>query len=417
MKGVLLLMSYGLFVWLLLVVWALLPASALAFQATQYARVVAQAEQIAYIAAQRTALATSIASTAMTSSPTSLLVRMVTGPVGWAALGVSAGLVIANMYYASGDLAAIKQAATPGGGYSITTPSTGTFLVPSTAYNGQNASFRGNATYVPGGVGLHPDCVGDGNVYDWSIGPFDVASYAAAPQVGALRGYPAPSPNGHVVVCHFAGSGGSYAAQQGQVTQTIVQNFITNLPASDPRAPESHTAPQGQGKSDPVTEPNPHTENKPVSPGDMPTTVKQKPVSGQDALVTDNVPPPQGTPQPQTQQQTATRLETTNPDGSKTDTETATVSCTTPDHEPRTFASVLQAHQATWTTSGLLGAVALLKTLVWPTTLPTISLPSQVFGTQTLNFNDWAWVFTALRTIVIAIATLASYRIIFVGGR
>ena len=65
----------------------------------------------------------------------------------------------------------------------------------------------------------------------------------------------------------------------------------------------------------------------------------------------------------------------------------------------------------------MIGAVNLLKNLVWPTTLPTITLPSQFFGTLAVNFNDWSWFFTALRTLVIAIATLASYRIIFVGGR
>jgi hypothetical protein len=100
----------------------------------------------------------------------------------------------------------------------------------------------------------------------------------------------------------------------------------------------------------------------------------------------------------------------------ETETE-ATVSCSAGEHEPRTFASVLQAHQAAWTSSGLLGAVNLLKTLVWPSGLPVISLPSSFFGQQTVNFNDWAWAFTAIRTLMIAIATLAAYRIIFVGGR
>jgi hypothetical protein len=81
------------------------------------------------------------------------------------------------------------------------------------------------------------------------------------------------------------------------------------------------------------------------------------------------------------------------------------------------MASVLAAHHATWQASGLLGAVNLLKNLTWPTTLPVVSLPSTFFGTQAVDFNQWAWFFTALRTLIIAVATLAAYRIIFVGGR
>ena len=77
--------------------------------------------------------------------------------------------------------------------------------------------------------------------------------------------------------------------------------------------------------------------------------------------------------------------------------------------------SVLAQHQALWNSSGLIGAVNLLKNLTWPTTLPVVDLPSAMFGTQHVDFNQWAWVFTALRTLVIAVASLAAYRIIFVG--
>ncbi|MDE3225638.1 MAG: hypothetical protein KGN30_09530, partial [Nitrospirota bacterium] len=109
----------------------------------------------------------------------------------------------------------------------------------------------------------------------------------------------------------------------------------------------------------------------------------------------------------------------TNPDGSTTQTKTttATTSCTAPaGHDQRTLGTVLAQHQALWNSSGLIGAVNLLKTLTWPTTLPVITLPSAMFGTQYVDFNQWAWAFTALRTLVIAVASLAAYRIIFVGG-
>jgi hypothetical protein len=410
MKGAVLLTGYLVLVWALLAVWCWLPGSAVAFQATNYARVVAQAERIAYLAAQKQTLSGTVAAAAIATNPTSIAVRLVTGPLGWAALGVSVGLILAQMYYSPSDLSAIKQAATPAGGYSITHPNTGTFQVPSDSYNGQSASFRGNATYVSGGQGLHSQCIGDGNVYDWSIGPFNVQFGAQVPQIGAIRGGP-----GAFVVCHFVGSTGSYQQLAGTVTQAQIQSYVQALSPTDPKSIESHTAPVGLGQAVPAG--GDTTTSVSVSPTEMPSTVKQKPIPSTDSLVADNVPPPAGTPQQQTQQQAATTSTVTNQDGSKTDTTTATVACTTPDHEARTFASVLQAHQQAWNTTGLIGAVNLLKTLVWPTTLPTISLPSQFFGTQSVNFNDWAWFFTALRTLVIAIATLASYRIIFIGGR
>jgi hypothetical protein len=42
--------------------------------------------------------------------------------------------------------------------------------------------------------------------------------------------------------------------------------------------------------------------------------------------------------------------------------------------------------------------------------------PSAFFGSQQVDFNQWAWFFTVLRTLVIATASIAAYRIIFVGG-
>jgi hypothetical protein len=72
-------------------------------------------------------------------------------------------------------------------------------------------------------------------------------------------------------------------------------------------------------------------------------------------------------------------------------------------------------HQTIWGTSGLLGTLNLLKSLTWPSTLPVIALPSAFFGSQQVDFNQWAWFFTVLRTLVIATASIAAYRIIFVG--
>jgi hypothetical protein len=169
-----------------------------------------------------------------------------------------------------------------------------------------------------------------------------------------------------------------------------------------------------------TTQPADTTISQAVTPTEMPTTVKPKPVPIGDIVVADNVPPPTSTPQQNTQQQTTTTTTTTtqNPDGSTTQQEEtqATTSCAVGSHENRTFGTVLQAHHTIWATSGLLGTLNLLKSLTWPSTLPVIALPSAFFGSQQVDFNQWAWFFTVLRTLVIATASIAAYRIIFVGG-
>jgi hypothetical protein len=46
-----------------------------------------------------------------------------------------------------------------------------------------------------------------------------------------------------------------------------------------------------------------------------------------------------------------------------------------------------------------------------------VALPSTFFGNQQVDFNQWSWFFVVLRSLVIAMASLGAYRIIFVGGR
>ncbi|CAI4030248.1 hypothetical protein DNFV4_00676 [Nitrospira tepida] len=393
-------------IWLLLGAFCLAPMEALALQTTQYARVVAQAERIAYLAAKKSDLAAKVATAAVAATPTSTAIRLVAGPLGWAALGVSAGLVIAQIYYSPSDLQTIKQAATPAGSWTITLPTTGPFVVPGPAYNSQQATVSQTIVFP---------CLGDGNIYDWMVGPYpDLSqSFYQGPPVGAVR----VGSNGYYA-CHFAGQAGTVEANPGTPTEAGIQQYVASLPASDPQSVESHSTGVGVGQTPQSAD---TVESQPVSPTEMPTQVKQKPVPAGDSVVADNVPPPSGTQQQTTgQQQTTTTTTTTeNPDGSTTtqeDTET-TVSCLGGAHDSRTFGTVLVEHQAIWNSSGLLAAVNLLKTLTWPSTLPVINLPSSFFGSQAVDFNHWAWFFTALRTLVIAGASLMAYRIIFVGGR
>ena len=387
------LMTYLGFVWALFVSLCLAPGESFGQTATQYSRVVAQAERIAYLAAQRSALASQVATAALAPSASSFAIRLVAGPVGWAALGVGAGLVLAQMYYSQPDLAAIKTAASTPGGWQVATTNAGTQTFPglgtNTAANANypNATIQFSTTDVP-------LCSTDSAfLHDWAVGPFQSVTtsvffpgnvFVNGPLVGGQSVY----------VCHRKNTPGSTAPTQdalGTPTPQQVANYLTGLPASDPKSIDAHTNPVGTTGT---TQPADTTVSQPVSPTEMPTTVKPKPVPAGDIVVVDSVPPPASTPQQNTQQQTTTT--TQNPDGSTTKQEEteATTSCTAGSHENRTFGTVLQAHQTVWASGGLLSTLNLLKSLTWPSTLPVIALPSVMFGNQQMDFNQWAWFFT-----------------------
>ena len=93
------------------------------------------------------------------------------------------------------------------------------------------------------------------------------------------------------------------------------------------------------------------------------------------------------------------------------------MSCSVGNHEQRSFGGILQTHMETWKGSGLLSALNLLSTLVWPTTSPTYTLTSAFLGTLTFDFSAWAGMLLAIRSIIIAIAGFVAYKIIFVGSR
>lgn len=405
--------SYLGLTWLLLVMFCIMPKEALALISPQaYSRVVAQAEWVAYQAASRTAAVSAVSSAAAVASPASIAIRAVTGPVGWAALGIMAGMALYQTYYSSQNMAAVKEAARPAG----------------TA----TAGGRRADTYVqgtPGSCGSLPNGTAictpntDQSATCTSAGPAD----SGCPWLTVPLGWEgvtctASGPEGcnTLYYLHLAGAANSLQVSPGaDPTVTEVQTYLTGLPATDPNSIQSHSQPLGIGAS-PDT--GATTIVNPVSPTEMPTSVKPTAQVGPtDIKIADHVSPPPGTQTttPTTQQSTTTTATVTNPDGSKTETKTttATSSCTAAaGHEPRTMGTVLAEHQAIWNSSGLLGAVNLLKNLTWPTSLPVVDLPSSFFGTQHVDFNQWAWVFTTLRTLVIAVASLAAYRIIFVGG-
>jgi hypothetical protein len=405
------------------------PALALVSSPTKYDRIIQQANRIANQHANKIARAATVAAAAKAVSPVSVAMRTVAGPLGWAALGVQAGLFLYQTYYSADDLQDLKNAA----GQAAATP----------AYIGD----------VPAGINMptHQACTtvpwscsvtyngqtnyGDPNVYDgllvlevprrWGCGdpvfppnpPYvkiteitvvyvDIYDCATWSRVGSARG-------GTWVYGHMRPQGPP--PPPPEPTQQQIQDFLQTLPDNDPRSLDSHSQPLGTG-----VEPTPagQIETTTATPTELPTTVvPQTTVLPTDTVVQKDVPPPAGSTTTQTTTQQTTTQTTTNPDGSETQQETATASCSSASHDQRTLGSVLEEHQAKWNNAPLLSALTQLKTLAWPSSLPTVSFNSSLFGSFAVDFNAWAWVFLALKTLILAGASLAAYRIVFVGGR
>ena len=390
--------------------------------ATGYARVVSQAAQQAYIASHRAQVISALAPAISAAGAGSVAVRAVAGPIGWASLAVSAGLVIAGMLYDASERQTVKDNASAAAGnptvgvYGDGTPTTWQPL-PSTDIISPSTSCTSTPT---------PGC-------QWTIRVSEPTGKTQA-QCGlggntpitelTARGwqflgenyFSAPANKcGQTYQLFYTGSNGGdrVTAQAAPPTQQQVADYLSSLPSGNPLAPESQNQPAGT--TNPAPTGSTSTTNIPVSPSEMPTTVvPANNVPPGSSVVDPNAPAP--TQQTQTTQQSSTTTTTTNPDGSQTDQSTATVSCASGQHSDRTFGSVLQDHYNVWSASGLLGTLELLKNLSWPTTFPTYTLQSTVMGTFTFDFNAWSGVINALRALVIAGAGFVAYRIIFVGG-
>jgi hypothetical protein len=225
-----------------------------------------------------------VATAALAPSAASMAVRMVAGPVGWAALGVSAGLVLAQMYYSQSDLSAVKTAASTPGGWQVTSTNAGVQTFPGFGTNTPGNPAYPNATIQFSATNV-PLCAVDTEYqHDWVVGPFQSLSTAVfftgnffvnGPAVGGYSLY----------VCHRKGIPGSTSPIQDALippTQQQVANFVGGLPASDPKSVEAHTNPVGTTGT---TQPADTTISQAVTPTEMPTTVKPKPVPAGDIVV------------------------------------------------------------------------------------------------------------------------------------
>ena len=383
---------------------------------TGYVRIASQAAQVAMLSAQRSATLASVAPLISGASAGSVAVRLVAGSVGWPALGIVAGMTLAMLYYNSTQVSALKAAAAPPGPWTI-----------------PGATISGFHTTVSA------PCPGCGSTYDQMI---RVVGTSPAGSSGCVVSVPTLVPgwtgwgsmfvgdpfDGGCSSYHYADSPASKATQAAGAPATSQQlhDYVTGLPATDPNSVESNTVPVG---SQVAPTPADATAAIPVPSTGLATSVVPAPsVSPTDVVVNPNATPPAGTEtthqttQTTTGTATTTTTTTTNPDGSVTETrtqsqeETSAASCAEGNHDPRTFGSILQDHMSLWQGSGLLSALNLLKTLSWPSTVPTYTLSSNLFGSFTLDFSAWSGLLTALRSLIIALAAFVAYRIIFVGN-
>lgn len=400
-----------------LVAYALVVVPVYAFQAssstTGWVRSINSSGASSMFAATRPANISTIASAAASAGGTSLAIRMVTG-LGWVGLGVSAGLLLYDLYYSSSELAALKAAATvpahqvvPG----VTLPANAQVIQPCAApypCNGFDAIVN-----IPGTAPPHTS----GCVIAVPTMPAGWWVWGSNPQGdgGCMIGHQSGQPNAPTTVPATTG------------TASEISTLLQSMPASNPLSLESNTTPQGvSGSTTPadqvVTQSIPSSQ---VTSQVVPATS----VGPTDVVVNKDATAPAG-PAPtvtgtQTTTGTSTTTTTTTTNGNTTtstttttETDTAPVSsCSVGNHEQRTFGGILQTHLDTWKGSGLLSALNLLGTLVWPTTSPTYTLTSSFLGTFTFDFSAWAGMLLAIRSIIIAIAGFVAYKIIFVGGR
>lgn len=380
---------------------------------TGYVRVATAASVGAYQAATRSAFVSAAASAISAPTAASVALRIATGPVGWAVLGVSAAIVLANMYYSAAEISTLKSAALAAQPSVITVP--GAVIPPGSTLTGCTP------LVAPCNQILR---VPNARTFEQCTAIGQTSLMATPPGWGPLGpSWPSGGPCRDTFQYSYNGANPGGLGTSGaptSLTQTQAETYVNGLASGNASSIESNTEPVGQGVTAPAAD---NVTTVQVSPSQVAPTVKPATsVLPTDSVIDPNAPPPTG-PQPvttPTSTTTTTTTTTTNPDGSTTtqDTEAPGVmSCSIGNHDQRTFGSILQTHMAVWQGSGLVSALNLIKNLTWPETIPTYALSSTIFGAFTLDFSSWSGMLLALRGLVIAIASFVAYRIIFVGSK
>jgi hypothetical protein len=194
--------------------FCLAPGESFSQTATQYSRVVAQAERIAYLAAQRSALANPRSRRLrLPLPPVPSPIRLVAGPVGMGRARCRRGIGPGPDVLFATDLAAIKTAASTPGGWQVESTNAGTQTFPGLGTNTPANAAYPNATIQFSATNV-PLCAVDTEYqHDWVVGPFQSVSTAVfftgnffvnGPAVGGQSLY----------VCHRKGIPGSPAPLQ-----------------------------------------------------------------------------------------------------------------------------------------------------------------------------------------------------------
>jgi hypothetical protein len=420
--------TYALFVSLISISAALTPAAAFQLSPVAYSRVIVDAEMIAMQAAARLTLADAVAAAAIIPTPVGLAIKVVA--VGLTAVGLTLGIPLGTalyeLDYSGADLEAVRNAAAPVVGFTVpnvTYPIAAGGACPAAPYQGA-ATCTTAATYDQY---VAFNICGSGQPYvpmpeNWIfIQNLNTGSGCAGGLITRIHTWG-----------HLSGTSSAGQTVTTPATQTQVADAVAALPSSDPYSLEARYRPQGLGVpseapagvpvvSVPVTVPEAQTVVKPTTEV-LPT----------DTVVVRDVPPPVGTvtqaatTNTVTKTTTGTKTETVvvNPDGSTTTTTTAssteteeqTGACAAAgNHDFRTPASVMSAHWGTWQESSFVGSLAVFSNLVFPGSIPVLTFPTTLFGNFTVDLTTYGWVFTAIQSIMIAVAGMVAVRLVFAG--
>lgn len=406
-RAALALSAYSGFIAVLGVMFCVTPAQAL-ISTTGHARIASQSALNAMNVAKRSLAVQSIGSAiASSGSGASVAARIVASGIGWPAIGIAAGLVVAQYFWNQQQVADIKSHAADPGPVSAGPNSmpAGTIIQPCPGTAGCLPNTDQKLTAPSPQPPPSPGC--SSQIFTSSPLPPGWAGWYSQPG----------SPNTCVAYHNIGQPNPATQAPASPPTPQDVSDYLSGLPANDPNSMESNFDPVGAGVASspaskvvefPINSTELHTQVVPatsVSPTDTVLDPSAEPGAG-----------PVSTTESQTS--TTTTTTTTNPDGSTTtQEETTTVSdCSAGQHDSRTLGTILQSHIETWRASGIAGALSTLQLLTWPSASPTYTLNSGLLGTFSFDFTAWNGILLGLRSVIIAGASFAAYRIIFVGG-
>jgi hypothetical protein len=205
---------------------------------TGYVRVATAATGTAYYSANASTITSAIAASATSGSIASTAVRIVAGPIGWAAIGVVAGTALYQWYYSQADMQTLY---TSSGTQSYQTPS-GFVAVGGSKISGCFGPCTAGTTqfyYIPHHTAAQNNQCNGG----WYTGPTLPTGWI---QTGS--GWGTASWGGDPNTCYDVGSRVSTGASDPNIfgsvtappTTAQVQSYLQGLPSNNPLAPANH---------------------------------------------------------------------------------------------------------------------------------------------------------------------------------